>query len=127
MARRSSASLSLGLSRAELAPSAADVLLRNLLSVADAYRPSRDAAAIYSPTDPLLADRKKQVAVPVTTADDFSFWNQDTSKDLARELDFVEIRQQLALDGERLSKTIELMVEKKWIKLNLQNKFELNQ
>ncbi len=43
------------------------------------------------------------------------------------QLDFAEIRQQLELDGDRLSKTIEMMVEKKWIRLNLQNKFELNE
>ena len=52
----------------------------------------------------------------------------DRIKDLllsSGQLDFAEIRQQLELDGDRLSKTIEMMVEKKWIRLNLQNKFEL--
>lgn len=45
----------------------------------------------------------------------------------SHELDFSQISQQLELDRERLSKTLELMLEKKWIKLNLQNKFELNE
>lgn len=45
----------------------------------------------------------------------------------SHELDFTEIRQRLELDPERLSKTLEMMVEKKWIKLNLQNKFERNE
>ncbi len=45
----------------------------------------------------------------------------------SQELDFAEIRHKLDLDPERLSKTIELMVEKKWIKLNLHNKFELDE
>ena len=43
------------------------------------------------------------------------------------ELDFAVLQQQLELDREQLSKTLEMMVEKKWIKLNLQNKFELIQ
>ena len=43
------------------------------------------------------------------------------------QLDFAEIQQQLELDEDRLSKTLEMMVEKKWIRLNLQNKFELNE
>ena len=42
-------------------------------------------------------------------------------------LDFTEIHEQFEMDRERLSKTLEMMVEKKWIKLNLQNKFELNE
>ena len=44
-----------------------------------------------------------------------------------RELDFAVLEQHLELDREQLSKTLEMMVEKKWIKLNLQNKFELIQ
>jgi ATP-dependent DNA helicase RecQ len=43
------------------------------------------------------------------------------------QLDFSEIRQGLKLDEDRLSKTLEMMVEKKWIRLNLHNKFELNE
>lgn len=42
------------------------------------------------------------------------------------ELDFSEINQHLNLDRNRLSKTLEMMAEKNWIKLNLQNKFELD-
>ena len=42
-------------------------------------------------------------------------------------LDFIELSERVDIEKERLSKTLELMVEKKWIKLNLQNKFELNQ
>lgn len=45
----------------------------------------------------------------------------------SHELDFAEISQRLELDRERLSKTLEIMVEKKWIRLNLQKKFELNE
>ncbi len=42
-------------------------------------------------------------------------------------LDLSEIEQRLDLGKERLAKTLEMMVEKKWIRLNLQNKFELIQ
>lgn len=48
---------------------AADVLLRNLLSVADAYRPSSGVAAVYCPDDPLLADKVKQTGALVETVD----------------------------------------------------------
>jgi ATP-dependent DNA helicase RecQ len=44
-----------------------------------------------------------------------------------RELDFAVLQQHLEMDREQLSKSLEMMVEKKWIKLNLQNKFELIQ
>ena len=40
-------------------------------------------------------------------------------------LDFSELSEVIDVEEGRLSKTLELMVEKKWIKLNLQNKFEL--
>jgi hypothetical protein len=40
-------------------------------------------------------------------------------------LDFSELSEEIDVEEWRLSKTLELMVEKKWIKLNLQNKFEL--
>jgi ATP-dependent DNA helicase RecQ len=40
-------------------------------------------------------------------------------------LDFSELSEEIDVEEGRLSKTLELMVEKKWIKLNLQNKFEL--
>jgi beta-galactosidase len=39
---------------------AADVLFRNLLEAADQYRPSSGVAAVYGPTDPLLAEKVKQ-------------------------------------------------------------------
>jgi ATP-dependent DNA helicase RecQ len=41
-------------------------------------------------------------------------------------LDFSELNDKMGVERERLSKTLELMVEKKWIRLNLQNKFELD-
>jgi len=49
---------------------AADVLLRNLLRVADAYRPASGVAAIHSPDDPLLVDKVNQTGVLVETVDD---------------------------------------------------------
>jgi beta-galactosidase len=51
---------------------AADILLRNLIAVADAYRPSSGLAAIYSPDDPLLVDKVKQTGVLAETIDELT-------------------------------------------------------
>ena len=41
-------------------------------------------------------------------------------------LDFSELSERMDIEEEHLSKTLELMVEKKWIRLTLENKFELD-
>lgn len=41
------------------------------------------------------------------------------------ELEFNQLTEAFAAETETLSKTLELMVEKGWIKLNLRDKFEL--
>jgi hypothetical protein len=51
---------------------AADILLRNLLSVAESYRPASGVAAIYSPGDPLLGEKVKQTGALVEIIDDLA-------------------------------------------------------
>ncbi|MCB1097003.1 MAG: hypothetical protein KDN22_15630 [Verrucomicrobiae bacterium] len=79
--------------------------LATLIALADAHRESVVAVLVGNETQVEWSDHRihpktlighirdvrSQVAVPVTTGDDFNFWNKDRSREVAAEVDFITI------------------------------------
>jgi exo-beta-1,3-glucanase (GH17 family) len=52
---------------------------------------------------------RNQTTVPVTTADDYNFWNKPESKVVAEELDFIVTHMYALWNGKKLDETIDWM------------------